>query len=168
MGQLTLRSRSAGGLRPGTHALQRHPTLLDATERPAVDVACGEDGKCAVDVLGCDDGDHADAHVERLLHLGALDASALRDHGEDRSGAPGSAIEFGDQALGHDAREVVGEAATGDVAERAHVGLGSECQAVLGVDLGGLEQFLTERAAEFVDVCAQVHAVDLEQDLAGQ
>ncbi len=71
-------------------------------------------------------------------------------------------------SLGHDAREVVGEAATGDVAERAHVGLGSECQAVLGVDPGGLEQLFTERAAELVDVCAQVHAVDLEQDLAGQ
>jgi len=29
-------------------------------------------------------------------------------------------------------------------------------------------QFFTECAAELVDVCAQVHPVDLEEDLAGQ
>ncbi len=54
------------------------------------------------------------------------------------------------------------------MAEGAHIRLGREGQAVLGIDLGGLEELLAQGAAELVDVAGQRHPVDLEQHLAGQ
>src|SRR5689334_9871309 len=66
---------------------------------PAVEVPSSQYGQCAVGVLRRDDGHHADAHVEGLLHLGALDLSALCDHAENRCGSPCSAIHVGTQPV---------------------------------------------------------------------
>ena len=59
----------------------------------------GQDRQRAIGVLGRDNGDHADAHVERLLHLDAVDAAALGDHAEHRCGRPRPAIDLGPIAL---------------------------------------------------------------------
>ena len=52
--------------------------------------------------------------------------------------------------------------------EGADLGFGRQCQTILGVDSGRLEQLLTEGATEFFDVAGQTHPVDLQQHLAGQ
>ncbi len=131
-------------------------------------MAGGEHRQSPVDVFGRDDRDHADAHVERLLHLGALHTPALGDQTEHGSGAPRRAVELGDEPLRHHPREIRGEAATGDMAEGTHLRLGGEGQAVLRVDTGGLEELFAEGAAELVDMRRQAHLADLEQHLAGQ
>ncbi len=128
--------------------------LLDGAEGPAVEVTGGQDRQRAVGVLRRDDGDHADAHVERLVHLGAVDAPALGDHPEHGCRRPGAAVHLGRQPVGDHPLEVARQTAAGDVAERADLGLGGQREAVLGVDPGGFEQFLAQRAAELLDVAA--------------
>ena len=75
---------------------------------------------------------------------------------------------LGGQPAGNDALQVAGQPAAGDVAEGAHLRLGGQRQTVLGVDAGGLEQLLTQRAAEFLDVPGEVHPVDFQQHFACQ
>ena len=92
---------------------------------------CRQHGQGAVGVFGRDDGDHADAHVERLLHLLTSDAAALGDHREHRRGRPGAAIDLGDQSVRDDALQIAGQPAAGDMAERADLGFGGQRQTVL-------------------------------------
>ena len=51
-----------------------------------------------VEVLGGDDHDHADAHVEGAEHLVVADAAALLDQPEERRHLPGAAADAGAQA----------------------------------------------------------------------
>lgn len=69
---------------------------------------------------------------------------------------------------GEDAGQVLRQTAAGDVREGAHIGFGDQGQAVLGIDLGGLQQLLAEGTAELLDMSGELHAVDIQQHLAGQ
>ena len=131
-------------------------------------MTCSQDRQRAVGVLRRDDGDHPDTHVERLLHLGAVDASPLLDQPEYRCGSPRSAIEFGNQAVRDNPLRVSPArpppVTWQKVQDRR---FGGQRQAVLGVDAGGFEQFLAESAAELLDMTGEIHPVDVEQDLGG-
>src|SRR5262245_7034466 len=70
-------------------------------------------------ILRRDDTDHADAHVERAVHLRFGDAAQLLHDGEHRQDGPGAPLDPGRCAFGKDAREVVGQPAPGDVGETA-------------------------------------------------
>lgn len=98
----------------------------------------GQDGQGARRVFGGNDGDHADTHVERLLHLCAPDPAALGNHGEYRRGCPGAAVDLGDEAMRDDPLQVAGEPAAGDVAKRPDTGFGGQGQTVFGVDASRL------------------------------
>ena len=131
-------------------------------------MAGGEHGQGAVAVLRGDDGDHANAHVEGLLHLRQGDLAHGSDGAEDLGRGPGRAVDLSGEALRDDALEVARETAAGDVAERGDLALGGERQAVQRVDLGRLEEFLAEGAAELFHVAVERQASLVKQDVAGQ
>ncbi len=116
----------------------------------------GQHRQRPVDVLGRHDGDHADAHVERLLHLGALDPAALGDHA--RTPARASMCRGPPRRparAGCTRSRLLASPPPVMCAERADLGLGGQRQAVLGVDAGRLEQLLAQRAAELLDMPVQ-------------
>ena len=121
-----------------------------------------------VDVARRQHGHHADAHVERLLHLGAVDAAPRGDQPEDRRRRPGAPLDHGLQAGGQHPLQVAGQPAAGDVGEGAHVGLGGDRQAVAGVDPGGHHNIIKNTVAELLDVAGQRHPADLEQHVPGE
>ena len=104
---------------------------------------------------GGDHGDHADAHVERLLQLEPGHRAEPSDQVEDRLRGPGRAVHVGSQVRRGSTRArfaarpppVTWRSACTSTSAAA-----GQRQAVQRVDPGGLEQLLAERAAELVDV----------------
>ena len=121
-------------------------------EHPRRHVPGREHRQRAVDVVRRQHGHHPDAHVERLLHLRALDPAAGGDQAEHRRGRPAAPLDHGLQPGRQHPLEVAGQPAAGDVRERAHPRLGGDREAVAGVDPGGGQQLLAEGVAELLDV----------------
>src|SRR2546423_10524251 len=75
----------------------QHPhharALDDLADLPRVDLAGGQEREGPVGVFGSDHGEHADAHVERALHLRALDPAPGLHEIEDRLGPPGGPVD---------------------------------------------------------------------------
>ena len=69
----------------------------------------------AVGDLGRDDEHHADAHVKDAVHLGGRDVAQRLHPWEDRRHRPRVAVDHHLHLLGHDPREVLGQAAAGNV-----------------------------------------------------
>ena len=67
---------------------------------------------------GVDHGDHADAAVERAQHFRLGDAAGLRQPVEHRQHRDAREVDARAEALRQHARDVVGEAAAGDVRQR--------------------------------------------------
>ena len=68
-------------------------------------------------VLFRDDDGHADAHVEDLKHLRVIHAATALDVLENRGHFPTRSLDHGVAIFREDAREIVHEAAAGDVRE---------------------------------------------------
>src|SRR5262245_13862736 len=82
----------------------------------------------------CNHRDHADAAVERPVHLRVTDAAAGLDPVPYRIALPGAAVQAHAEAFGQHARDVVGEPAARDVREPVHVERGRETKDRLHVD----------------------------------
>ena len=78
-------------------------------------VGAVEDGFGFFDVLGRDDCDEADAHVEGAEHFFLLHVAELLEVSEERGDFPGAEVDVGVEAFGEDAGEILGDAAAGDV-----------------------------------------------------
>ena len=98
-----------------------------------------------------------------------IDVASLLQHVEDREHGPGAELDFGGQAVRNHARDVLDEAAAGDVGhafDHARLEQGREG---LDVDLGGGEQHVAELfAAQLVKFGVHGVASLLEQGLAHQ
>src|SRR5262245_61937267 len=66
------------------------------------------------------DHHHADAHVERAKHLGAVDAASLLQLPEDVWNLPRRSLDHSVEVLRQCAIEVAGQATTGDVGHRVY------------------------------------------------
>ncbi len=95
-------------------------------------------------VGGRDDQDHANAHVENLIHFVGRDGTFGLDDAEDGGDFPEFAVDDGIEVAGEDAWGVVHESSTGDVgcAFQCAVWEAGEKGLVIGVDA---EEFFTER-----------------------
>ena len=80
---------------------------------------------------------HANAHVEGVVHIPLADVAGLGDGIEDGQHLDGSLIDLGAQTIGDGARNVLVEAATGDVADALDLDLLVQGQHSLHIDAGG-------------------------------
>ena len=94
---------------------------------------------------------------------------ALLQHVEDREHGPGAELDFGGQAVRNHARDVLDEAAAGDVGHALDYARLEQGREGLDVDLGGGEQHVAELfAAQLVEFGVHGVAGLLEQGLAHQ
>ncbi len=119
-----------------------------------------------LDLFGGDDRDQADAHVEGAQHLVLLDVAEVLQVFEERRDGPTGEVDDGRGAAGQDARQVLRDAAAGDVRHAADDAGGSELPddaevAAVGTHEGGASLVL-----ELVDVVVRVVMGDLEEQLA--
>ena len=61
----------------------------DIAGDPGRDSTFAEQTDGPIGVFGCDEGDHADTHVERLFEVGLRHTAEPADETEDRLRAPG-------------------------------------------------------------------------------
>src|SRR6266545_2011138 len=148
----------------GAHHLHGSVALDDLADVPGLDAAPGEERDRPVGVGWRDDGQHADAHVERALHLNELDAPLGLYQLEDGLWPPGRPVDDRVDVLGQHAYQVARDAAAGDMGVRPDVALGQQVEALARVDLGGRDQLLTERAlpAELLGHRVQPHPARAE------
>ena len=101
--------------------------------------------------LALDDQHHADAAIEGAQHLHLGDGAEEGEPGEDRRNPDAGKVDAGGEPLGQDPRDVVDEAAAGDVRHRLDPTGGAErLEERLDVDAGGHEKRAPEagRGAE--------------------
>ena len=79
-------------------------------------------GERLVGAVLCSDEHHACAHVEGVEHIALRDAAHAREQGEDRRDAQRFLFNLRAQAVGNAARNVLIEAAAGDVTDGADIG----------------------------------------------
>ena len=72
------------------------------------------------------EGDEADAHIEGAEHLVLLDIAELLQVLEDGQNRPAAELDVGGGVFGQDARQVLGDSATGDVGHAAGVIAGGQ------------------------------------------
>ena len=120
-------------------------------------------------LLGGKGQDHADAHVEGVVHITLGDAALLLNEVENGQAGEGVQLDLGGEALGHHAGHVLIETAAGDVADGVDVhtllqqGLNG-----LDIDAGGGEQGLAQAlAAQLVHGGGEVGVLHVK-DLAHQ
>src|SRR6266545_1224229 len=154
----------------GAHHLHGSVALDDLADVPGLDAAPGEERDRPVGVGWRDDGQHADAHVERALHLNELDAPLGLYQLEDGLWPPGRPVDDRVDVLGQHAYQVARDAAAGDMGVRPDVALGQQVEALARVDLGGRDQLLTERTlpAELLGHRVQPHPARAEQHVTDQ
>src|SRR5438094_3619790 len=97
--RVTATDMSAAGVR--VDHLHVAGPLDDVARLPGVDLPGGQEGQGPVGILGGDDREHPDAHVERALHLGLVDPALGADQVEDRLRAPSGPVDDRVQMLGH-------------------------------------------------------------------
>ena len=97
-----------------------------------------------------DDEDHADAHVEDLMKFLVLDPGRGGEQLEEGRDGPGAELDFGVEPLGQDARDIVHQAAAGDVGDALDLDFGADFADVGQVECVGAQQFVAERAAQAV------------------
>ena len=131
-------------------------------------MAGSQQSQCTIAVLCGNNRNHANTHVEGLLHLLAGDVAELSNSLEDRARGPCCAAHVSGQAFRHDANHVASQSATGDVAESANLCLVHESQAVLRINLGWLQQLLTEGTPEVLDVTVELQTGLLQENVASQ
>ena len=117
-----------------------------------------------------DDGQHAEAEVEHVLHLVVGDVAGGLDLGEDPGLVPrrrGAAT--ASQCGGQHPGEVVGEAAAGDVRERVHVDPFAQLPHRGRVDHARADQLVAERVVRALPRgVVEAAAGAVEQRLAGE
>ena len=91
----------------------------DASDDDMAFVGAVEDGLGLLDLFGWDDGDEADAHVEGAQHLVLVHVAERLQMLEQRGYVPGGQVDQRAHALWEDARQVLRDAAAGDVGHAA-------------------------------------------------
>ena len=111
-------------------------------------------------LVGRHDREEPDAEVPGALGRGEVEVAQVGQHPEHRGRRPRRAIELDPRALRQHAREVGGDAAAGDVAERVHAVavVGDQAQQRTRVEARRLEQGLAPRRAEVGGVVAVLDA----------
>src|SRR4030095_4529291 len=89
-----------------------------------------------------------DAHVEGAPHLRLLHLAALLDHAEDRRHRPGAPVDHRLAALGKDAGKILGDPAPRDVGHGEHGHAPEQVEHRLHIDARGLEELVSQTAAE--------------------
>ena len=93
------------------------------------------------------------------------DAAHALEHAEDRRRAERGFVDLRAQAVGDAAGNIFIEAAARDVADAVDVRGVHRGEDGLHVDLRRAQQLFAQRAAELVDICAEVRVLNVE-DLA--
>src|SRR5690606_22204984 len=157
--------------------------------RPCLMSAAPDECQDAVGVVGMDEGDHADAHVEHAIEFLLLDAAPDPDELEDGWDVPRPFSDDDITARRQDSWEVVDESAAGDVSERADGSVlqrnacgtgGSGRRAAEAIEASeqllndgtvtdvDLQQFVPEGAGELGDTAARLELEFLKEDAAGE
>lgn len=84
----------------------------------------GEECLGGGDLDGGEDDDHADAHVEGVVHVMFVDLAELLDEGEEGGDGPAAFVDSDAGSGWQDAGDIVPEAATGNVSEATDVDVG--------------------------------------------
>src|SRR5688572_7150886 len=116
----------------------------DFADGPSFEPRCFDGAQDGGSILGGSEYDHADAHVEDLVHLISGDRAFRADQREDRKDRPGAFADDDIASGRQDARNVVHESATGDVGEAFY----DEC---LAGSIEFLEQLLHDGAVADVN-----------------
>ena len=132
----------------------------------------GQDG---IRFVGGDDGGHADAHVEDLIDLGVVNAAGVLDQFENGRNGPRAFPDDDITVNGQDPRDVVNEAAAGDVSQTfdharclGQVVFFQQYLDQIPIAEVGLEQFGPDRAFEPGGFGGVVELHLLKEYLAGQ
>src|SRR5436190_1877219 len=155
---------SRSGASANAHAL-RAARRFDRADLEVAEPERVERARGGGQIRARDDHGVADAAVERAPHLvpghvaGALEPIEHRRHG------PGARVDGQAQAFGHDADDVLGEPAAGDVRHAVHRDLAHQLQHRLHVDARGRHERVRQRA--IADTLAEVGVRD-GQDLPDQ
>ena len=134
------RARRGGAFGPDTADLPRLDAGLPADALGDLGVGLGQEG------------DHADPHVEGVLHVPPCQAAERAQQRDDGRNPDPGAIDPRAQPGRHDPREIRREAAAGHVREGVDFQTPGEVQAQRRVQARRLEELLAERAPEFGDV----------------
>src|ERR1700722_12545541 len=95
-------------------------TAPDLAQQKRVLAVLGQYAHGLIGTLGLDDGDHADAAIERAMHLPLLNRTSASQPFEHRLPGPRTSLEYHLESGAQRARNVLAQAAAGDVRERAH------------------------------------------------
>lgn len=98
--------------------------------------------------VGGDDGNHAEAAVERGRHFGWGEAADALQPGEDRRNRPGGRVQIDAQAVRQDAGNVFQQPASRDMGERLHLAGAGRGQAAEHIQARRGEQMMAERSGK--------------------
>ena len=110
-------------------------------------------------LFGHDQG-HADAAIEHAVHFGFGDAAMLLQPFEQRRHGPGGLLQHGAHALGQRARDVLDQAAAGDMRQALDLDLLHQREQRLDVDARRLQQHLGQRPAVEIRLQVGLRALD--------
>ena len=120
-------------------------------------------------VVGAGGDDHANAHVEGALHFGEFDLAVGLDEAEEGGHFPSVAVDGGAGAFGEHSRQVVGDAASGDVGEAEDEAFADEGKEAFGVAAVWGEEGVGEGGFAFGgEEIAEAEAADFEEGAAGE
>ena len=151
--------------------LDKHDALV-ALDHRADDVGslpgAAEEVLGVADLISGDGDDQTHAHIEGVIHVPRIDLALLGDQVKDGGDGEGGGLDAGGEARLHHAGHIFIKAAAGDVADCADVdSVLEQAPDGLDIDVGGLEQLLTQGAAQLGHMGVQGFGV-LAQHLADQ
>ena len=119
-------------------------------------------------LLRGDDGDETDAHVEGAEHFVLLDIAEVLEMGEQRRNLPGGEVYDRVQTLGENARQVLRDAAAGDVGHARDKAARGELPDDAEVAAVRAHEGRAGLVLELVDVVIGAIFCDFKQQLAGE
>ncbi|CDN45272.1 hypothetical protein BN871_GZ_00050 [Paenibacillus sp. P22] len=118
-------------------------------------------------LIGRHDNDEADAHIERREHIAMRDGAFLLHERENRLDRPAAVLYLHVHAFRQHARDVLDEAAAGNMGHALHLDALDQLQRGLDVDLRRLDQDVAQLlAAELLELVLQAVARLLQQQPA--